>query len=114
MTFADFKFTKSYMCRKFINRVHPPLPSSFALSLLLVWPVSHSCPLLFVSVLCSVWSCLGILTGNVLYFNNWFFLMNHALWSLSCLWRCSPSLQSINMFLGMLTTSFNKNILFLI
>jgi hypothetical protein len=50
MTLMGFSVPCSYMCRKYLNHIHPPLSSWFTLppptsTFHLIWPVLHSCPL---------------------------------------------------------------------
>jgi hypothetical protein len=69
MTLRDFNVLCSYMCRKYINHTHLPLPSSFSLPSLQYPPLNTICfTLLSFIVLVSahylVRFCLGILPEN--------------------------------------------------
>jgi hypothetical protein len=75
MTFTGFNVSYSYMCGKYIDHFHPPLPSSFTLPFLLLPTPSHD--LLYLPVLhcsreahCSVGFCRGISPVNILSFNQ--------------------------------------------
>jgi hypothetical protein len=71
---TGFDFPYSYMCRKYINHIYPPLLSSFTLFLLLVHSLQHNLIYIFalheLSGHCSAGFCLGILTVNILQFSQ--------------------------------------------
>jgi hypothetical protein len=73
MTSTGLNVPYSYMFRKYIDYIHPPLPSSFIFpssTLPLTWPVYIPVLIVLVSVHCSVEFCLGILPVNIWYFNQ--------------------------------------------
>jgi hypothetical protein len=77
MTLTGFSVPYSYVYRKNLNHVHPPLSSSFILLLPRLLSLSHDLfhiPIfiVLVSIPCSVGFCLSVLPVNILCLNNFF------------------------------------------
>jgi hypothetical protein len=73
--FDRFQCSCSYVYRRYFNDIHPPLSSSFTFSFYYFSTLNMICFtflsfIVFVSVHCSVGVCLGILSVNILYFNQ--------------------------------------------
>jgi hypothetical protein len=74
---TGFNDSYSYMYRKYINHVHPPLPSSLTLphspGLLLSWPVLH-----YITVHCSVFTVQCSLFSLPWYFTYKYIVFNKS------------------------------------
>jgi hypothetical protein len=93
MALTGFNVLFSYMYRKYISHIHPPLPSLFTSSLLLESSLKHD--LFYIPVLC----CLRVysLFSGVL---PWYFIWKYiVLWpSIALPYPCSLTLYRTTVF----------------